>query len=106
MCERRGGNGGVDKFCHFGKGGTHPSFIWRGNYGVGWKSLKGSQVKYPCTYTQYHSFLLIISSLLGTGINPYDKISLVSEDDGIETKNIVQKRQLCGVKYVSTHLMM
>ena len=34
----RGGNGGGEKIFRVVKGGKHPSFIWRGNYGVSWKS--------------------------------------------------------------------
>ena len=40
----RGGNGGCDKICHVGKGGKHPRFIWRGNYGFSCKSWRIIQV--------------------------------------------------------------
>ena len=34
----RVGNVGGKKSCCKRKGGKHPRFIWRGNYGVRWKS--------------------------------------------------------------------
>ena len=34
----RGENGVGDKSCHVRNGGKHRSFIWRGSYGVSWKS--------------------------------------------------------------------
>ena len=36
----RGGNSGGEKMCCVVKVGKHRSFIWRGDYGVGWKSQK------------------------------------------------------------------
>ena len=64
----RGGNVGGEKSCRVRKGGKHLIFIWRGNYWVSCKSWRRMQVEYPCTCTSYHQLLLLISSLLYTGI--------------------------------------